>query len=347
MPECAPENKSATINDIALAAGVGKATVSLSLNGRGNISATTRRRILEVAQRLNYEPNLQARSLSNGRSESIVLVSAGMFPGVYAGTIACLQNLLYEQGYEVPVHGFQAHHFVEPERQESAMRALRQQRPRAVVCHSVNLHPSALQELERYVREGGILVCYDHPIDLPVDQVIIDSEGMAYQSTVHLLDLGHREIGYFSSGLRLPGDRRLEGFCRALRERDIEVRHDWVFDGPPFETGGVLVAEEFLKLKPRPTGMVIVNDVSAGAFINEIGRAGLSVPSDVSVVGHDDAPCASIWQPRLTTVRHPVEAVAGGVVELLLDRLAGNAAAPRRRVARGELVVRESSGPPR
>ena len=341
--------KAATLGDIAAECKLTKATVSRALSGAGLVAPDTRRRIFQVAERLNYEPNLQARSLAKGRSEFIVLFSAAVFPGVHLKTVESIQARIIGQGYEMPLYGFGTHLQTEDnlEKQASAMRSLRQQRPRAVVCHSVNLQEPALLELERYVESGGILVCYGHHTDLPVDQVVIDYEDIAYRSACHLLDLGHRDIGYFATYIRFRCDYRFPGFCRALRERGVEIREEWIFDGPSFEEGGAWLAERFTKLAKRPTGMVIVNDVAAGIFINEIGRAGFTVPGDVSVIGHDDAPSARYWQPALTTVRHPVEEVSNCVTEMILARLDGKMAAPRHHIAYGELVVRESAAAPR
>ena len=340
--------RAATIEDIAAECRLTKMTVSRALTGKGAVASDTRRRVLQTAERLKYEPNLHARSLSKGQSDLILLFSPVTLPGVHFQTVERMQILLKSHGYEVPYYGFLALHFSEPAEQAKKLRAVRELRPRAIVCRTVELRDSALREMERYVELGGILVCYGHPTESPIDQVVIDYEGMAYQSASHLLELGHRDIGFFSAGLHWWWDRRLAGFSRALREKGMEVREEWLFDGPSYEAGGELLAERFLALPQRPTGMVVVNDVAAGAFISTISRAGVRVPGDVSVVGHDDAPCARFCQPALTTIRHPVETIAQNVVAMLLERLDGIAVgAPRRQIAQGELVVRESSDAPK
>jgi DNA-binding LacI/PurR family transcriptional regulator len=106
------------------------------------------------------------------------------------------------------------------------------------------------------------------------------------------------------------------------------------------------MASYFLSLKNKPTAVCIVNDYAALAFISEVQRAGVRVPDDVSVVGHDDRPIARYCNVPLTSVSHPVAEIAENVVNVLLDRLNGDCDAPYRTVTvRGGLVIRESSAP--
>jgi DNA-binding LacI/PurR family transcriptional regulator len=99
-----------------------------------------------------------------------------------------------------------------------------------------------------------------------------------------------------------------------------------------------------MALEQRPSAMCIVNDHAASAFVNEVQRSGLTVPRDLSIVSHDDSPVARYSVVPLTTVSHPVEAIARNVVNLLCSRLEGlYDGVPRRVIIKGQLMVRDSA----
>jgi DNA-binding LacI/PurR family transcriptional regulator len=123
------------------------------------------------------------------------------------------------------------------------------------------------------------------------------------------------------------------------------MRDEWFFQNNAYEQGGAEMARRFLEMKDRPTGLCIVNDYVALAFMVEIIRAGLRVPEDVSIVSHDNRPVATYCPVPVTSLTHPADEIAGAVVELLLDRILDRVPAgtpPRQVVLTSELIERES-----
>jgi DNA-binding LacI/PurR family transcriptional regulator len=344
--------KKTTINDVAAAAGVTKSTVSLVLSGKGNISVATSQTVRRVAKRLNYEPNPYAQHLSSGRRHNTVaLFSLSMDLGVGTLKTQLMQKLLAEQGYEIPTCIYGGAVFGKVDEIEP-LKMLRRQNPLAIICNvTPDLPEQALIELRRYREEGGVVVTYDFHSEFDCDRVIFDREDNTYQTTRHLLELGHRDIGLYMAGAVGPAGPRLQGFYRAHREFGVVPRTEWLFGSttqeiPSYlhEEAGAQLAAVLLKLKSRPTGMCIVNDSTAMACISQLQRAGWRVPEDMSIVGHDDAPIARYGCLPLTTTKHPVEAIANQVVDLLADRLRlGAETPPREVVIRGNLVVRQSA----
>lgn len=353
LPLAAAPRKAATIADVARAAGVAKSTASTALNGKGRMSPATRRAILSVARRLGFEANPHAQHLSSGRSDDTIgLFSLDLDMDVGTRKIKIIHRLLVAEGFNVPVYSLSTTDSTTEhgdDRQQTAlMNSLRRQRPRAIVCANEALLPATLNELRRYADEGGHVVCYDLDTGSPHDCVVFDREANTYCAARHLLELGHRELGLYIGGPDRPRQPRRLGFERALQEFGVRPRHDWLFSGGVYEIGGAMAAERFLALKDRPTAMCIVNDYAALAFVARLHRAGVRVPEDVSIVSHDDAPIAEFAQVPLTTVAHPVDAIARAVADLLLSRLSNSYSGPPRRLfLRGDLVLRESSAPPR
>nr|MBC7612692.1 LacI family DNA-binding transcriptional regulator [Pseudopedobacter sp.] len=155
-----------TMQDVAREVGVSKMTVSYALNGTGRMSEKTRQAVLEAAQRLGFERNPHAQRLSNGRSNNTVgLFSLWFDFGVGTQKMQLIQNTLNERGFDVPIYGAGLRDCREANAQAAALSVIRRQKPDALVCSTAGLHEKALEELRRYQNEGGVLVCYDHPVD--------------------------------------------------------------------------------------------------------------------------------------------------------------------------------------
>jgi LacI family transcriptional regulator len=348
--------KPPTIHDVAGAVGLHKSTVSLALSGKGNLSASTRQKVLATARELGYEPNPLAQRLAHGHRNATVALFSGLLDvGLATQKILLIQKALSERSLEVPIYSS-----CEPvgdggRSRAAQVRQLCRQRPRAVVCAAQMLDPAVFHELHAYQRGGGAVVSYDIPVPLECDQVVFDREENAYQAARCLLERGHRRlgIGLTVTDARLSGTAsdpqsfRLQGFRRALAEFGVPAREEWVFRNPTYEKGGAEMARQFLQLAERPTGLCIVNDYVALAFMVEVMRVGVRVPEDISIVGHDNQPIAAYCPVPLTTVSQPVEAIARAVVELLVERIEGRGGdAPRTETIRGELIERGSVAVP-
>lgn len=332
-----------------------KSTVSLALSGKGNISAATRSRVLATAGELGYAPNPLAQRLATGHGSSTICLFSGLLDvGLATEKILMIQKELTARGFEAPIHTCPEAHGESDSGQAAQLKQLCRQRPRAMICAAQMLHPRAFDELEAYQRAGGIVVSYDLPVPLLCDHVIFDREDNAYQAARHLLQHGHRDIGigmsntapWLSGPADFPQSFRLRGFQRGLDEYGVALRQEWLFHNPTYERGGAEMARRFLAMAERPTGLCIVNDYVALAFMVEVMRAGVRVPQDVSIVGHDDQPIAAYCPVPLTSVSQPAQRIAQAVVELLLARLSGSQAPPQTVLITGELATRESVAAP-
>lgn len=354
-----------TMQNIAELLGVSKATVSLALSGSGRISPEMRQTVFQTAADMGFEPNPHARRLSRGRSDNLIGVfSLDLDLGTQTLKLSYIQQLLMARGFQVSLHasgvlplrgqaaadgGMDGGVVIEAVGANDLLAQLCRLTPRALVCNTSDFHPATLQALHDYQREGGVVVCYDHPVAVECDQVVFDRAGNAAEAARHLLAAGHRRIG-MHPGRQRPRDRRftsprLEGFRDALGGQGVAWHEPWVFySDHSYEEAGMEVAAQFLALPTadRPTALYIVNDRTASAFVNALARAGVAVPGDVSVVSEDDLPTARACIVPLTAVTHPAERIAEAVVELLDRRLQGGSHPPQTVTVGGELVARES-----
>ena len=343
--------KRATIEDIAAAVGVTKSTVSLVLANKGKASEARRQEIHRVARKMNYEPNPHAQRLFSGRSDNtIALFTLSLDLNVGTKKLQFLHSLLLSAGFEVPIYA--CGDKSQALEQTQLMKMLRLQRPRAIILDTSEVLPETIEMVARYQEEGGLVICYDHPIDLDCDKVLFDRLENTYSVTRHLLDLGHREIALGDAPSSVTGER-FRGFKTALNEFGAEPRPEWMLDRDPredaelfgdtYEVSGVLMARRFLELSPRPTAVCLLDDYTAVGFAAELERLGVRVPGDVSIVSHDNSPIAYCGPLQLTTAAYPIKQVATAVFDLLNYRLKQPESPMQQINIQGELIVRESA----
>jgi LacI family transcriptional regulator len=332
-----------TIDDVAKKVGVGKTTVSSVLSGRGRVSPQRRAAILAAMVELGYEANYYAQRLKGGRDNVIGIFSTSLDLGVSTQQAQFLQFRIGERGYEVPLYALTRSTPDSEKYELDLATTLRRQKPLALICDGSSLRNLARDELQRFQEEGGVAVCYGRAVELDCDQVIFDEVDHTYQSIRYLLEQGHRDIAFSQHGDVYAHDLRADGLLRALGEWGLPLRCERLWAAYPYEAAGAQLADKFLQMKQRPSAISIINDVAASSFINHLLRAGLRVPHDVSVIGHDNTLAAEHCVVPLTTVSHPIEKIGLQVVEFLFERLQGHYSGPARRcVIRGELVVRDS-----
>lgn len=337
-----------TLADVAARVGVSPVTVSNVLNGRRK-NSPHQKVIMEAVSELNYHADPHAQRLASGFSpRTLGLLSTSIDLGVGTLILRGIQCAVHAHGFNMPLD-VQDHAQDDQENaQVKTVRRLCRQQPRAIVTQ-LPLLPEALEELNFYQQAGGTLIGYGEAnANIDCDQVCFDREENSYQAALALIRQGHKEIGFRSQGFPTQETARMHGFRRALAEYNLEYREEWMFVGPLYEEGGARLAHEFLNMSDRPTGLCIVNDNAAWVFVNEMVRAGVRVPEDVSVVGHDDMPAARYCIVPLSTARYPVPEIIDAVVELLLSRLDGSFTGPSRTVSlRGEIIKRDSVTKPR
>ncbi|MCX6367918.1 MAG: LacI family DNA-binding transcriptional regulator [Armatimonadetes bacterium] len=343
--------KPTTLKDVAGALGMHKSTVSLALSGKGTISAETRKRVSQVAKELGYEPNVLAQRLAGGVETTTVSILSGVLDvGLATEKILLIQQELSAHGFEVPLYTWHSYSASKEnsERQAAQVRNLCRQRPRAIVCAVQRLPNAILQELDAYQARGGVVISYDIEVPYEWDQIVFDREDNAYRAAKYLLEAGHRKLGLGMSHLREPVSptdpqaHRLQGFQRALAEYDVPFRPEWLFHTSTYERGGVELAKQFLVLRDRPTALAVVNDYMAMALMNELTQAGVRLPDDLSLIGHDNQPIATYCPVPLTTLTQPTEKIAQAVVAQLRKRLEERELPPQRISIESELVERQS-----
>jgi len=336
---------SATIQDVALAAGVSAMTVSRVFNGGGKVRETTRIAVREAIDRLNYRPNSAARSLAAGDATQIGLLysnpSAVYLSQFLIGALAGARRA----GCHLVLEACDGE---SPEEQAEATRLFAQTEVQGVILPPPLSESLAVQAELAAANLPWVSVAIGRPPPGSLN-VRIDDFGGARTITRHLIDLGHRNIAFiYGHPQHFSSAERHRGFVNALQEAGIDPASAAIEQGDFTFRSGMEGAERLLARDPRPTAIFASNDDMAAAAVGVAHRRGLRVPEDVSVVGFDDTSLAtSIW-PELTTIRQPIAQMAEAAITLLLDRLRTRAVpgeSVEERVLDHELIVRASAGP--
>ncbi|HUW13181.1 MAG TPA: substrate-binding domain-containing protein, partial [Anaerolineae bacterium] len=198
-------------------------------------------------------------------------------------------------------------------------------------------------QLVRVLREEVSLVLINREMN-GIPSVCTDSELGGWMATCHLVDTGHRVIGYIGVPPSVKsGIQRKKGYERALRERRLPLVPGLIMEEENSADGGHRAATALLASSRRGSAVFVYDDVMAIGAIRAIQEAGLSVPGDMAVVGYDDIAIAAHVTPPLTTVRQAKELMGIKAMQLLLALMAGENAADNHVMLRPELIVRESS----
>uniref|UniRef100_A0A7C4KIM0 LacI family transcriptional regulator n=1 Tax=Anaerolinea thermolimosa TaxID=229919 RepID=A0A7C4KIM0_9CHLR len=330
--------------DVARIAGVSQTTVSLVLNNPDtqSVPPETRAKVLEAIRQLGYIPNSAARTLRTTRTHTLACIIPSITNPFYPAFVSGVQNTAEENGYEIIIYNTQA----DANREAKVINLARQGRADGVVGVFFHLHARDLQSLfEQNIAVARLEVRRHSVGELPLDNIFVDNQAAARDATTYLLRKGHRRLAMIT-GFFGPREARREGFLQALRLMDEPLKSDIIEVETYDERGGYEGVQRLLHQDPnsRPTAIFAANDLMAIGAMKAIREFGFHVPGEISVIGFDDIPAASLVTPALTTIRQFQHEMGARAAQLVIDRLNGNAPAGGRVVEMPyELVVRESA----
>jgi DNA-binding LacI/PurR family transcriptional regulator len=336
LPLYEPQDR-VTIKTIAEAVGVTHGTVSRALRGDTRVKPETAVAIQQAALRLGYRPSKLGRALKTQRTGALAIVVSYISDPFYSEVIQAVHDRLFPLEHSL----FMVATEHDPVRQRAAAQSLSNSLVDGVfVCCLPGLTPP-FQELGRSV---PLVTINCDPAKYPYD-VVHDDASAVRECLDHLLQLGHRKIGYLGASTGGYAQRvRLQAFTSYGQELALRVTVGTAED-VKVETGEAAMAAWLPEWGvDRPTALICFNDTVAIGACKALREAGLSVPEDISVIGFDDIEMARYTQPALTTFAQPRYQIGRAAAEMMLTLLSGGLPeAPL--LLRGELRIRQSSGP--
>jgi DNA-binding LacI/PurR family transcriptional regulator len=322
-----------TLADVAAEAGVSTALVSIIMRDAPGASAATRKRVLAVADRLGYHPDLRARLLRSDRSRLLGVVFGVQLP-FHGDLVTGLYQAAEKIKYELTLSA------VTPHRDEhKAIAGLLQDRCEALLLLGPQSPTSELAALAARMPVVAMARSIRHRA---VDVIRNDDSQGLRQAVDHLVSLGHRRIAHIDGG-RMPGsaDRR-RGYEEEMRFHGLGAEIRVVPGGPKEEDGAV--AAHGLLAEP-PTAVTVFNDHAATGVLDVLRGAGLMVPGDISVVGYDDSSLARLSHVDLTTIAQDTSTMTTLAVARALNRIEGVPIEHRECVIPPRLVIRGTTAP--
>lgn len=330
-----------TIYDIAREAKVGIGTVSRVLNGNPHVSDETRRKVLEVARRLNYQPHTYAQRLAKQKAYAISAVIPFFISYFFIEVLRGVQDKISDYGFDLVLYGVndpstQVEHYI----QKSTHRG----KVDGVLFFSMKF-PEAYTS---YFKQRGIPIVLVDTFHPKFDSITVDNFQGAYIATKHLIEHGYEKIGMIVARLEsMPAKQRFDGFRKALsdygkifyEEYFVESR-DTRLDGFTRDAGYQACKELLSRNREIPSAIFVSSDIQAIGVIEALSERGIKVPDDVAVIGFDDIELAKDF--GLTTVRQPMYEIGKVAVEKLFERMNSRKTKPEHIKFTPELVIRKT-----
>lgn len=342
-----------TIKDIAKKCGVGISTVSRALNNHPDINPETRKRIMEVIEETGFIPNNSARNLKRTDAKCIAVLIKGITNPFFSNMIQIIEEETQRSKYALVLRHVEAHE----DEVDVALELEKEKRLRGIVFLGGRFTHSE----EKLAKLNVPFIFSTIGVDITdrigrveFSNIAVDDKLESKKMTGYLLELGHRQIAIIAEKPEQPvGRLRVEGYKEAYEERKLTVSKDMIcyvqddIDSYSMENG-YITAKKLMESEAgeKVTAIYATSDSLAIGACRAVLEAGKRIPEDVSVAGYDGIEMGEYYNPKLTTIKQPVEKMARKTIRLLLDVIAEQQE-HQQIIFPAELVVGESTTQPR
>lgn len=328
---------SATIKDVAKAAGVSVATVSRVLNNSASVSQETSRQVNEIIKKLNYKPNFLGRNLRKCETNIILAIVPASEYNYHSDVLHGMQSKAAELGYDILISTSNGHYKTE----QRMLNMLTNRIVDAAIFLGTRLEPQLLEEMNR---QYCISLCCERIPDCNLLTVNTDDIKAAYDAVSCLISKGHKNIAMISTGGNIYSSKdREQGYMMALHDHGLEMKCGYLFQGGyDYKNGGYAV-EKFMKLPEKPTAVFAVSDMLAIGALKKAGELGLKVGKDFAVMGFDNVPLSEMYTPTISTVEQPSYKIGRIVVEKTIENISEKVNYGRL-IVDHKIILRQSTG---
>jgi LacI family transcriptional regulator len=330
-----------TLADIARELGVSKMTVSRAINNNPLISPQTRKKVLEVAHRLNYQPNQHARALATNRSYLIGIIVPDLMNLYFAEVIRAIETVARPAGFQLLICVTDEDTTREIEEVEALLH-----RTDGLIVNSV-FPPNETRSYRRMLAKGAKIVLVDRTLEnLKCPSVVTDNVKVGQLATEHLIALGHKRIGHLRGDSSSVSSERFEGYKDALARHKLRFNKSLARDCGLLESEGYQAMRSWLAEGDVPEAIFAVNDPAAIGAMRALEEARLRAGKDVALVGAGNIHYGEMLRVPLTTVSWSRSEMGSNAARLLIELIESKnlPARAQRVVLEPELLVRDSSG---
>ena len=333
--------KAPDIRTVAALAKVSIATVSRTINGSPAVSDRLTKRVWQAIEQLNYFPNTHARSLVSGRSRILGIIVENITNPFFPELIQNFEEVAVAHGYEILVSSSNS----DPAILTTCVRRMLERKVEGVAVMTFGEEEPVLDQL---THRDIPMVLAEFKLDDPKTSTILLDYTTGVRAAVnHLMELGHRKIGFLAGPHKLHSAITRENDFRAvISEAGMRLEPGWVIECDHTLRGGVAGFEKLRALPDRPSAILCSNDMTAIGVLRAAYMGGLRVPQDLSVVGLDDIDFAEFTLPPLTTIRLSRADLARAAFDALRAQTEQSPKVQREFLVSTSLVVRGSTGAP-
>lgn len=325
------------IHDVAKRAKVSIATVSRVLNASDHkVNAETAEKVRQAVKDLDYRPNALARALQMKKTMTIGVIIPDISNHYYAEIVRGIQSVADREGYNIILQNTDRN----PDQIVKSIYLLREKIVDGIIFSGGTINGyeqlSALKELR-----DRVVVIGRHDVNFPA--IMVDNIAGATLAVEHLIDTGHRRIGFISwSEDSTTAVDRLSGYKSALAQNSCSFEPSLVRQGKLTPESGYNEAKILLSQENRPTAIFAGNDQMAFGVIYAAIEMGLRVPEELAVIGFDDIPLSSFFVPSLSTIEVPMFTLGADSMKTLVSLIAGEKV-PRIKLHKTKIVIRKST----
>lgn len=331
-----------TILDIAKELNISKSTVSRALTDHPNVNPVTKKLVIEIAEKMDYQRNMLAISLITNTSNTIGIMVPEFTSSYFPKVLVAAQEEATKAGYNIITS--QSNETYETE-VSNAKVMLANQVDGLIV--SMTKETKNFDHLKVFQRKGIPIVFFNRVCEeMIVPKVIVDDYEGAFGAVEHLISRGRKRIAHLAGPSTLAISRkRLSGYLDALRKHNIEVDDDLIIPYDLTFSKVKIYIKHLLNLSTPPDAIFAINDPTAIESIKVIKECGLKIPDDIAIVGFSDDYASDLIEPSLTTVAQPVTEIGKTAIRLVIDQIKRDVAdwkAPTK-MLKTKLIIRKST----
>ena len=312
-----------TIYDVAREANVSMATVSRVVNGNPNVKPVTRKKVLEVIQRLGYRPNAVARGLASKKTTTVGVIIPDISNIFFAELARGIEDIATMYKYNIILSNSDQN----KDKELHLLNTMLGKQVDGLVFMGGNITPEHVEEFEK--SPVPIVLAGSIEESQVIPSVNIDYEQAVYDSVKEFIEKGHKNIAFVVGPLheQKNSEKKLKGYQDALKDAGIPLNEDLVFEGDYTYDSGLEAFDKLLESDVRPTAILVGSDEMALGVVHGAEDKGFNIPEDFEVITSDNTRLSLMVRPQLTTIVQPLYDI-GAVSMRLLTKLMNKESVP-------------------
>ncbi|WP_409251665.1 catabolite control protein A [Bacillus sp. SCS-153A] len=302
-----------TIYDVAREANVSMATVSRVVNGNPNVKPATRKKVVEVIERLGYRPNAVARGLASKKTTTVGVIIPDISNIFFAELARGIEDIATMYKYNIILSNSDQN----TEKELHLLNTMLGKQVDGIVFMGGNIMEEHVREFE--MSPVPIVLAGTVEDSKKVPSVNIDYQAAAYDAVKELINKGHKRIAYVSGPFhdKINNEAKLPGYKQALEEAGLEFREELVIEGDYTYDSGLEAWQRLSELNDKPTAVFAGNDEMALGVVHGAQDAGVNIPEEAEVISFDNTRLSLMVRPQLTSIVQPLYDIGAVAMRLL------------------------------